>query len=308
MDARNKRLSKNADIRRLLLLSAAVVVLFEICLTALNIVLEKFYTGAVGLDSLRTRAMLDTARMVFQELGIFLLPFWQIAVIRIAICKHRRRELDRGMLTFGFTRFGPVLVQNLLMSLVLVAACFACVQVASVLYTQTPRGQELGMYLTQKLPTDGDVFAVMEEIPPEELMGKMAPVLVLSAVLGLPALYFVWCKFRLAKYIIMDDDHVRALPAMLRSFRMTRRQFWNFLQMDLKLWWYYLAVLLATALGFAELLLPLAGLRIDANVLFYGSLVTSYVARLLVAWGLQYRAELTYAAFYDKRKSSNTDE
>lgn len=299
---RTRKLGNNGDIRRLLLISAGVVVLFELILVGLNFVLDVFYSGAVGLDGLRTRAMLDTARYVVEELGVFLLPFWQIAVIRVAMCKHRGRELDRGMLMSGFYRFGPVLVQNILMILVLVVACIACIQAASILYTQTPRGQELGLWLTEQIPANGDILAAYEQIPVEELLPRMAPVLVVAAVLGIPAVYFVWCKFRLAKYLVMDDERIRALPAMLRSFRLTRRQFFRFMSLDLSLWWYHLAVLVALGLNFVDLLLPFVGVKLSAWWLPYAALGVSCLARLLVAWGLQYKAELKYAAFYDSLK------
>ncbi len=299
METNGKRLGNNRDIRRILLLSTAVMVLFEVCLTVMNIALNKLYANAVGLDGLQTRAMLETARLVVQELGAFLLPFWQIAVIRVAISKHRSQPVDAGLLTFGFRRFGPVLGLNLLMGFVLMAAAVACTQVASILYTQTDRGRELGLYLVEQMPANGDIFAAIEQIPVEELLSRMAPVFVVAAVLGLPAVYFVWCRFRMAKYLVMDDVKTRAFPAMIRSFVLTKRQFWNLLRLDLRLWWYYVAQALVLALGFLDLLLPLVGVKADPGILTYVMLTARSVARLAVAWFLQHKAELAYAAFYE---------
>lgn len=289
------------DIRKLIFISTAVVAGFYLLLAALNVLCQQLSTGSSGLEGLKTRALLDTARLFVQELGVFLLPFWQIGVIRGAICKHRNERLD-GALTSGFYRFGPVLGMQLLTGLALIAAMIAAIQAASVVYTMTQPGQETSTYLATYMEKTADPMAALENIPMPELLERMAPVLVVAVILGIPAVYWVWCRFRFAPYLVMDDEKIRGIPSMIRSFSLAKRQTEAFIRLDLHYWWYYLLTLLTAAVGYGDLILIALGVQINKTVLLFAALGVSSVLRLAMAWWLQPRVELAYAAFYDKRK------
>ena len=287
---------------RLLLLSCGAVVAFEVCLMLLNLATKNAYNATGGLAGFQKRAMLDTLRFVFQDIGILLLPFWQIGVLRVALLRSRNQTVCAKDLTFGFTRIGPVLGRELLTGLILVLVLLTATNVASTIFAFTPMGMTAGEELAGYMTDPADYMAMMEKIPMDVLLKAVAPALVLAAVLGVPAMYVVGCRVRLAGYLVMEDEKIRAFPGMLTSVGMTRNQLWNFVQLDLGFWWYYLVLALVFALGYADLWLPALGVKLDANVIFYGAFALRTVLRLLVAWGLQSRVELTYAAFYEKLK------
>lgn len=305
MEGKNLRLqAKEAlkgdnSIRKLILLSSGVVVVYNILLLVLNLVLDKAMVGTGGLAGMQTRAMLDTVRYLFQEIGVVLLPFWQMGVLRVALCRFRGQETPKKTLLFGFSRFGPLLGYWLILGFALIAVLMTCINVASVIFAFTPMGQDASVFLASYMSEGLDYAALLEQVPMDQLLAKFAPAYILAAVIGIPAVYLVWCKFRMAQYAILEDEKIRAFPAILKSVFMSAKQFWSFLWLDLGFWWYYLLVALMAALGFADVLLPALGVQADPTVLGYVGLGLNYAGSLLVAYFLQPRIELTYVAAYE---------
>ena len=281
------------------LISMAVVVGYNILTLILEIIVSKAMVGTGGLAGMQTRAILETVLYLVPLLGAVLLPIWQIGVVRIAISANRRRQIAPKELLKGFARLGPILLSSLILGFALMAVIMTCVNIASVIFSFSPLGNDATMFIASYMGEEMDYAALMEKIPMDQLLAKLAPAYILAAVIGIPAVYFVWCKFRMTNYVLLDDEKTGVIKSILKSVAMSARQFWAFLVLDLGFWWYYLLMALVTAAGFADLILPALGVKADPEVLRYAGLAVNYLLSLLVAWLLQPRVELTYAAAYD---------
>ena len=288
--------------RGLTLLHCLVLCILEIVLVAITYMLEKGIASTGGLSGMGTRSILTTAQMFLQVLVLVLTPFWQMGIVRAYLSWNRREDFSAGGLLSGFRRFGPVLGWNLLKILLVAVVCFLCAQIASVLYSVTPQGMALMEQLEPYMTGTMDYSAILEEIPMEELLTMMKPVMMVFAVLAIPVGFFVFFMVRLGKFVVMDDEPIRPLRAALRSIKLLRKNMGVMLRLDLSFWWYYLAQALLLLLGYGDVLLLKLSTRADASLLFYGFFALQIVAKLLVAGALQAKVGVTYAAFYEELK------
>ncbi len=291
------------NLRKLTFANYAAVAVCSLLLVGLEFLVDHFYRNTSGLDSFRLRAMLDTARYFLQAVVLFLVPFWKMGVKKGALCSHRKENL-LGAQTFGFARFAPVLGVFLLTGVALMAALFVATQAASVTYTFTQPGQEAATYLSAYTDNTADPLAAISQIPMTELLEHLAPALVLAVLIAIPLMYWVWCRIRLAPYLVLDDAPMRAFPAIFRSIKLCKKQTGELMNLDLRFWWYYLLMVVATALGYADIALLALGVTMNGTILFFCALALQIAAHLAIAWCFQPKVELAYAAFYDQRKKA----
>ena len=285
------------DPKRLLRIHVGVMTAASLLLTVIHYVLQMQIDATGGLSGIATRSILSTISTVLQLIFFVLTPFWQAGYIGVALAISRGEPADTDHLFSGLRRFGTILRLYLLQGLILGALFMVSNYLSSFLYMLTPWGRDMMGQLTQILEqTDG--------APSEEalasLAGHGAPMLILTGVILLVIAIPTFYRMRLSLYRIMDGER-RALRAILESVALTKGRWFSLVKLDLSFWWFYAGQVIIGLLGYADILLELAGhpLPWSEALRFF----VPYAAYLVLLFGFQLwqknRVAVTYAHAYE---------
>ena len=173
-----------------------------------------------------------------------------------------------------------MVLRLILLRILLVAAIsIACFQAAGVLFSMTPWSEKLLMQMEQITPGAAGGSILNPQLTPDidmeainELSRYVMPFAVLAmigiGVLTVLAMY----RLRLADYMVLDG-HDKAFAALRQSMRAMKGKKAQLFRLDLSYWWYFALQLLCVAVAYGDLLLPLLGITMDADMafwLFYG--------------------------------------
>lgn len=112
----------------------------------------------------------------------------------------------------------------------------------------------------------------------------------------------VWfvLRYRLTTYLVCDNPNLPGSWMPGESARIMKGKMWQFLRVDLSLWWYYLLIFLASAFLYATTLLELARVQVSLSPMAMDALTV--VGYGLVSFILEVlflnRVQLTYIAAY----------
>ncbi len=292
------------DPQKLMLLYMGASALVTLAAVLLSMVIESGIAGTGGLGGLGLRTALETASQALQ-LGVnLLLPFWTMGYLACVLKILRGQSFGPGDLLEGFRHFGPVLRLNLFRGLYFLCVIMAGFYLSMQLYMLTPWSAPLVEALEPALLGTADVTQLMNSLSPETLAQMnmaMLPfygILVLvTGALGLPIFY----DYRLADYALLDDPKAGAMMAIRRSRAMMRGNRRAMAVLDLRFWWFYVLEALATALLYADMLLPLLGssLPVSGNVLYLVCCALYLGAQLGLYLWKKNEVECTYAAGYE---------
>ncbi len=258
--------------KKLIAIHTAAMLALGLVVSLLDYGISQGVDGTGGISGLETRAVLETLRSMLQFGNALLLPFWQIGLVAAALALVRGQRFGPKTLLEGFRHFGPVLRMNILRWGIYMLAIFLASQLASTLYLMTPLAGDI-YALAEEMMAAGttDVTAVLTPEVLESLMVKMLPFMVaVSLVFLVPVAYRMW----MMEYVLMDRPDKGAMYALRMSLAMTKRNCWKLFKLDISFWWFYLLELLAMALCYGDVLLPLAGVQLPLNaqlasLLFY---------------------------------------
>lgn len=293
--------------RRAVMLHSGVTIGVSLLLFAMGYLLDMGIEQTGGLSGIGTRTVLETVKSVLQTANMLLLPFWSIGYYRMSLQWSRWEQADVRTLFSGFRCFGPVLRLYILQSLLYAVLGIAAGYAGGAVFMLTPGAESL-FALTQELVNSGvtDANAIMESEAYMEAVMPMIPYMVVAAaVVILPAAY----RLRFAQFALMDNPRMGALRAMIKSWRMTRKRCLPLLKLDLRFWWYHLAMVLITVLCYGDALLPMVG--IDLGISAEVAMLGFYIAALLCEFGLHVwrRNEVftVYALAYDQLGQPQTE-
>ena len=313
MDIRNRRALKQdaaAQLgqtsyppRKLALIHAAVGVGVALVITLLDFCLSYQIESTGGLSGMGMRRILETVQMTLQYIQSLALPFWQIGFVFVALRIYRGEQAEPVSLLEGFRRFGPVLRLRLTEGVFFFGAAIACVYAASAIFMVTPFATpmlEKIMPMIDPNATVEEMEAVIAQIPIEELVQVSVPFLAIFSVLFLIVGGFLFYRFRLADFIVMDGTKVGGLRAMILSSRITRKNRLALLRLDLSFWWYYGLLALTAVVGYLDIILPQLGvdLPMSADVAWFVFYVLGLLVQVVVCWRSQSYVQTTYAAAY----------
>lgn len=292
------------DTTRLAAIHAGVTVAAALVITLLQYVLSEKIGNTSGLSGLGTRSILETLQTVLQWANMILMPFWSLGFIYAAMQWARGDYARKEDLLTGFHRIGPCLGLMLNRALLTISVMVICANVSSIIYMMTPAAAKLTELATAAGTDPEAVYQFMESLTDAqimELMYSMIPMLVIWAVLSAALLIPLLYRFRLAEYVVLDQQGVRALPAMLISAALLRRRCWQMFKLDLRLWWYYGLKVLCMVICYADLLLAAFGVALpfggDASYLI------TYILYLAALFAVQTlfapRVETAYACAYE---------
>lgn len=286
-------------IHTLVSLGAALAVL------GLDYVLTQQIGNTGGLSGLGTRSILETARTVLQYANMLLVPFWEAGVFCWAIRRARGQQTAPGTFLEGFRRFGPVLRLKLIQGIVYGTIYMICTILSSVVFTLSPLGWPLIEFVMANMEDPTAMAMMADEALMAQMLQLMWPVWIILALLLIPSIVPLYYRFRMAEYVVMDKPRTGAIQALIRSFQLTKGQFFGLLKMDLSYWWYWALQLLASAFLYLSLLLPELGITFldlqAQNVLCYA---LSYGIQFIALVLFRGRVETAYALVYNARNAN----
>ena len=294
------------DPKRLVLLHTGVSLGVSLVLTLLNFLLGLGINETGGLAGMGSRAILGTIQSLLTLAASLALPFWSFGLPYAALIWADNRTAKPRDLFEGFRRLRPLLRLLLLSFFWIFGVIFACLEVASILFSLTPFYQEnltAMQGVLEKAMANGattvDEAVLMELIP--MFMPVYVIFLILLLVVGIPLFY----RFRMSTFAILDDAP-GARKAMGLSNRMMKGSRLALFRVDLSFWWYYLGLYLIAGIGYLDVLLPALKIRlpISQDLLFWGVFGLNLVLQLLFAYAFNARVQTAYAHCYRALKAA----
>jgi len=286
------------DPKKLVLIHTAVSLGASLAITLVGFLINLKIEDTGGLGGMGVRSVLETAQAMLELAVMVLLPFWNIGIIRAALCWGRNERAYPADLAEGFRRFGSVLGEKCLLSGLFLLIAFLASQMGSILYTLTPFSRPL-LELTLQLSTAKDPAALMTEEFAARLFQEMIPALVISGVLFVIFSVPMFYRVRFADYALIGG--ARAFESIIISFKITHLKRWQLFKLDLSFWWFYLLQLLSVALCYGDAILAAFGVYLpiseDLSLLLFYLLGTLAQGALL--WQYQAKVSATYGVVYD---------
>lgn len=293
------------DPQKLTLIYAGAALAVSLVITVLDILLLRGIGNTGGLSGVGMRSVLETVREVLQYIQTLVLPFWSFGFVYTALAMARGADNRPAGLLEGFRRFGPVLRLQLLQGVLYFGVALLCLNVGSILFSVTPLAAEMAALLDPVLAEGATVEQLeeaMAQIPADQMIKVMWPVLAVSAVVCVAVLIPLHYRLKLASFFIMDEPKMGAMLAMLASSRYMRKNRLKWFRLELSYWWYYAGLLLAAVVCYGDQLLSLAGVELPMSadaawLLFY---VLGALVQFLLDWLTASRVQTAYALAYDE--------
>lgn len=286
--------------RKLILIHSGVMVGASLLLTVLSYLLDMGIAQTGGLGGIGSRSILETIQSVLETAIMFLLPFWSISYLRVILRWSRHEDGDASTLLFGFRCLGPVIRLNITQGILYALLGIAGAYGGAAVFLLTPGAQPI-YALVQELADAGitDPYAILENEAYLSATRIMAPYMAIAAGLLIAPLAY---RLRFAEFALIDEPRQGAIRALVKSWRMTKKNCFGLLKLDLHFWWFYLAQGLILGLEYGDLLLDQFGIHldIDADVLVFAL----YVVALICEFGLyvwkKNEVFAVYALTYDQ--------
>ncbi|MBQ8768699.1 MAG: DUF975 family protein [Oscillospiraceae bacterium] len=292
----------NGQPGKLVVFHTAVILALSLAALAVDWLLEQGIGNTGGLDGVGMRAVLTTVQRALMLAQIIALPFWQLGWLYATVKTARGERTGKKDLLEGFRQFFPYLRLTVLKGLIYFGLAFGAAYAASFITMLLPFGS--GMDLMDPNLTEAELFALMEQIA--------VPMSVISAVLSLVLCVPFFYRFRMAEYCLLDDPRMGARAALRGSRQRMQGNLWQLVRLDLSFWWYWLLTALVSALGWADVLLPLAGIELPwrAEVSYLAAYLLSAAAQLVLYCFCKAKVDVTYAHAYLTLlpKEENADE
>lgn len=317
MDIRNTRALKDTAAQRLasarepgsLVLHYSLVTVFSsLLVTVVNYVLGLQIEQATGLANLGLNSVLSTVQTVLPLILSFAMLAWDFGYLFTVLRMSREQEVNTRMLPFGFQRFWPLFRMTLLQGLLFVGAGILSFNLSMVIYLMTPlssRFMELIAPLAAEMsaldPNAASALASLDAAALDALYLAMIPYFLLFFGLYLLFVLPMSYSFRMANYCLLDHPQAGALSALRESRFMMRRNRLALFKLDISLWWYYALLIIASLIGYGDVILALLGVALpfSSEVAYF----LFYIVFLAIEVGIYYlfrnRVEITYALAYE---------
>lgn len=281
---------------KLMLIHTAAAAGLSLILTIINVLLTEQIGDTGGLSGIGLRSVLTTAKSLIGILNVVVMLFWEMGLVYATLKLGRQQQTGPEDLLQGFRNFGPVLRLKLLEGAIYAVVSILCINIGSTVFLMTPFSAPLAEAMLAMDPAG---------MTPEALMAAMEGIVVplylvvglVAALILLPVIY----RFRMARYLIMEDPSIGALRALGTSNRLMRNNRGALLRLDLSFWWYYGLQLLFTGLYYGDIIAAYLGISLPVSptaalFLCFGL----YCAGMLfLAWFFVSPVETTYVAAYD---------
>ncbi len=302
-----ERLDHAGSLTKLLGIYIGAAIGLGLSTTVITYVLNLMIDNTGGLSNMGTRTILSTLQMMLplvqSMVSVCLNVGFLAAMLRIA----RGQYVSHRTLKLGFDRFWVLLRSTLLQSLLLMAYAMLALYLGMMIFMMTPwwNGalELLAPYLTEASLLSAASIEIDEAIY-QQFSQMLLPAYgicgLLAVVFCVPLLY----SYRMVNYVIIDKPGLGAMTAMRESKFMMRGKRFQLFQVDLSLWWYYAALVLASLVGYGDVILSMLGISLPGSAdvwyfVFYGLYLAATAA---IYYFLLTRVETTYALVYDAIK------
>lgn len=280
---------------------AGITVGLAVLMTLINYCLELSMAKATGLSGMGSRTLLSTLQTMLPMVQTVLLMCLELGYVAAMLRIARGQYVSANTLRLGFDRFWVLLRSRLLRGAVYLAVCLPVMYLAVAVFMMTPFADPLVEAL---LPLMTQSQLVMEDAVMEQMLSAMEPCIVFCGVFMGLAYLVVSYRFRMVDYILIDHPGIRARNALGESRRMMKGNCWRLFRLDVKLWWYHGALLLATLVSYLDVILPRLGVELPWSQEVTGWVAFGgYLAVLLSVYLLlRNRAEVVCGFAYDAIK------
>lgn len=310
MDIRNTRQLKDFSAGRLanaregqkiILYFSLITIAVSAVATVVSYILSQQIARTGGLGSMGVRSALTTVQMLLPIVQAVFLMCLELGYLSTMLRIARGQYASPNGMRLGFDRFWVLLRCTLLKGLIFGGVAMASLYVAMMIYMMTPLSNSAVDILMPLVKNAGTSGILLDDATYAQLMDATAPVMVIFGVLFPVLAAPVFYRYRMADYLIIDRPATGALAALRDSRVMTKGNRWNLFRLDLSMWWYYAAVLVSTAIGYGDQLLPALGITLSfSDTVSYFLFLGAYlVATFAVYYFLRNRVEVTYALAYD---------
>ena len=310
MDIRNTRQLKDFSAGRLanaregqkiILYFSLITIAVSAVATVVSYILSQQIAKTGGLGSMGVRSALTTAQMLLPIVQAVFLMCLELGYLSTMLRIARGQYASPNGMRLGFDRFWVLLRCTLLKGLILGGVAMASMYVAIAIYMMTPLSNSVVDILMPLVKNAGTSGILLDDATYAQLMDATMPAMGIFGVLFLVLAAPVFYRYRMADYLIIDRPATGALAALRDSRMMTKGNRWNLFRLDLSMWWYYAAVLVSTAIGYGDQLLPALGITLSfSDTVSYFLFLGAYLAATFaVYYFLRNRVEVTYALAYD---------
>lgn len=300
------RLAQAPQRAKILQVYCGILLVLCVIFTGGSYLLDGMMANAGGLGAIGKRTMIQTFQRLLPILNIFAMMVLELGMWNAMLRISRGQYASPQSLKMGLSRFFPWFRFQILQVLGLIAIGFVLMYVAMAIFFMTPFAKaalELTMPLAMEY-TDPMVIAEMMMADETLLMSMyeaLIPMYIIMAVLMILAWVPISYRLRVANLIILDDPTAGAFKALLRSFRQTKICWKWYVRLDLSFWWYYVLLVLSTALSYLDILMAAVGrpLPMDATAASLLSYGLYLVVHLAICYFLQPKVQVSTAILYD---------
>ena len=298
-----RRLADAGQAKRIAAIYAGLTVGLSALVALIGLVLDWRISQSTGLSGMGSRTVMSSIQSllpVISALVVLCLEVgYQAAMLRIA----RGQYVSPQTLRLGFDRFWVLLRCIAIQGLILFAIVFGSMYLSTAIFMFTPFADRVVALVAPMLEnvTLLNPEMVLDEAVYLQLMQAMLPAFLICfavvALLAIPVLF----RFRMVHFVIIDRPGLGAMAALRESRKMMKGNCLRLLRLDVSLWWYFVADVLASLLCYGDVLLSLVGVNLpwSGTVSYYLFFVLYLAAQFAVYYLLRSRAEVSYAIAYD---------
>ena len=257
-----------------------------------------------GLSGMGNRATLAAIQNVLPIVQTFVTLCLEIGYLAAILRVARGQYVSPNTLRLGFDRLWVLVRLSLIKGLIFMGLGIGTLYASVLIFMLTPLSRPVMELLTPMVEgasilgsgsmvlDDASILAVSQALTPAMVIWA-----VVFALLAIPLLY----RFRLDQYIIIDKPGIGAVAALRESRKLMRGNCISFFLLDVKQWYYYLAMAIASAVSYGSERLAALGLELPLpGIAVYLIFLALYLALTFLAYRfLRGQVETVYALAYD---------
>lgn len=311
--ARN-RLASGREPQKVMLWYVGISAVLTLLVAALRYFLSTQISKTGGLQNIGIRSILSTMDTVLPIVQMVILMCLGLGYTAAMLRISRRQYASPKTLKAGMERFWPLLLSKVLLGLICAAAAFVIAYLATAIFLVTPLSNS---FMDQVMPLVSNGTLTPETLLNDdalmtELSATLTPVMLIYAVLYIPAVAMISYRYRMTDYIILDQPGCSGFRAMQQSKQLMRGNKLKLFRVDLSFWWYHLLRVLATGVLYLEDILMIFGkpLILPEAVSFFGLAIAYLGVDFLISYFfLNYQSvtmALAYTSIAPKKEETNT--
>lgn len=311
--ARN-RLASGREPQKVMLWYVGISAVLTLLVAVVRYFLSTQISKTGGLSNIGIRSVLSTLDTVLPIVQMVILMCLGLGYTAAMLRISRRQYASPKTLKAGMERLWPLLLSKVLLGLICAGAAFAIAYLATAIFLLTPLSNSFMEQVTPLLSagTLTPESLLQDEALMAELSAGLTPVLLIYAVLYIPAVAMISYRYRMTDYIILDQPGCSGFRAMQQSKQLMRGNKLKLFRVDLSFWWYHLLRALATGVLYLDQVLMIFGkpLMLPDAVTFFGLSIAYLTVDFLVSYFfLNYESvtmALAYTSIAPRKEETNT--